>query len=276
MKKILFPTDFSKVANNAFVHALELAKIVKGELILLHTFELPIVDNQFFPENYQTLFDTLELSKFEKFKDELPALRAIAEERNLGHIKLSHRLMDGSLIYNIKECIKLDKIDFVVMGTSGATGWKEIFLGTNTGEVITSIGVPVLSVPLEAKFTKIETIGFTTRFREKDREALKQVIAIAKKTNAKVKCLYVNTKESDNTEATFDNWKDHFKNEPVNFFILPSDEVKETILEFITSQEIDILAMLTYKRNFFESLFSSSFTEKISYISDIPILALHE
>jgi nucleotide-binding universal stress UspA family protein len=88
--------------------------------------------------------------------------------------------------------------------------------------------------------------------------------------------LYVNTKESDNTEATFDNWKDHFKNEPVNFFILPSDEVKETILEFITSQEIDILAMLTYKRSFFESLFSSSFTEKISYISDIPILALHE
>ena len=276
MKKILFPTDFSKVANNAFEHALELAKIVKGELILLHTFELPIVDNQFFPENYQTLFDTIELSKFDRFKDELQALRAIAEERNLGHIKLSHRLMDGSLTYNIKECIKLDKIDFVVMGTSGATGWKEMFMGTNTGEVITSIGVPVLSVPLEAKFTKIETIGFTTRFREKDREALKQIIAIAKKTNAKVKCLYVNTKESDNTEATFDNWKDHFKNEPVNFFILPSDEVKETILEFITSQEIDILAMLTYKRSFFESLFSSSFTEKMSYISDIPILALHE
>lgn len=276
MKKILFPTDFSKVANNAFEHALELAKIVKGELILLHTFELPIVDNQFFPENYQTLFDTIELSKFDRFKDELQALRAIAEERNLGHIKLSHRLMDGSLIYNIKECIKLDKIDFIVMGTSGATGWKEMFMGTNTGEVITSIGVPVLSVPLEAKFTKIETIGFTTRFREKDREALKQIIAIAKKTNAKVKCLYVYTKESDNTEATFDNWKDHFKNEPVNFFILPSDEVKETILEFITSQEIDILAMLTYKRSFFESLFSSSFTEKISYISDIPILALHE
>lgn len=253
-----------------------MAKIVKGELILLHTFELPIVDNQFFPENYQTLFDTIELSKFDRFKDELQALRAIAEERNLGHIKLSHRLMDGSLIYNIKECIKLDKIDFVVMGTSGATGWKEMFMGTNTGEVITSIGVPVLSVPLEAKFTKIETIGFTTRFREKDREALKQIIAIAQKTNAKVKCLYVNTKESDNTEATFDNWKDHFKNEPVNFFILPSDEVKETILEFITSQEIDILAMLTYKRSFFESLFSSSFTEKMSYISDIPILALHE
>ena len=40
MKKILFPTDFSEVANNAFIHALEFAKIVNGELVLLHTFEL--------------------------------------------------------------------------------------------------------------------------------------------------------------------------------------------------------------------------------------------
>ena len=52
MKRILFPTDFSETATNAFVHALELAKIVEGELILLHTFELPVFDNQFFPENY--------------------------------------------------------------------------------------------------------------------------------------------------------------------------------------------------------------------------------
>nr|MBP8885853.1 universal stress protein [Flavobacterium sp.] len=33
MKKILFPTDFSEVATNAFVHALEFAKIVQAELV---------------------------------------------------------------------------------------------------------------------------------------------------------------------------------------------------------------------------------------------------
>jgi hypothetical protein len=37
-EKILFPTDFSTVATNAFVHAL-FAKIVHGELVLLHSFE---------------------------------------------------------------------------------------------------------------------------------------------------------------------------------------------------------------------------------------------
>jgi nucleotide-binding universal stress UspA family protein len=46
MKRILFPTDFSEAATNAFIHALQFAKIVQGEL-LLHAL-LPVFDNQFF------------------------------------------------------------------------------------------------------------------------------------------------------------------------------------------------------------------------------------
>jgi nucleotide-binding universal stress UspA family protein len=276
MKKILFPTDFSKVANNAFVHALGLAKLVHGELILLHTYELPIIDNQFAPQNYKEVFDSLELANFDRFKDEIPKLRDIAAAHNFEHIKMSHMLMDGDLIYNVKEIIKNDKIDFVVMGTSGASGWKEMFLGTNTGEAIANLSVPVLSIPESAKFTKIETIGFTTRFREKDKVALSNVIQIAKSAGAMVKCLYVETKESDNTEATYKDWEDHFKTEPVQFYIIPSDKINQTIEEFIVHQNIDVLAMLTYKRNFFQWLFTTSLTEKMSYHCNIPILALHE
>lgn len=276
MKKILFPIDFSNVANNAFVHALGLAKLVHGELILLHTYELPIVDNQFAPQNYKEIFDSLELSNFDRFKDEIPKLRDIAAAHHLEDIKMSHMLMDGDLIYNVKEIIKSETIDFVVMGTSGASGWKEMFLGTNTGEAIANLSVPVLSIPENAKYSKIETIGFTTRFREKDKDALAKVIKIAKAAGAMVKCLYVETKNSDNTEATYKDWEDYFKDEPVQFFIIPSEKVNETIEEFIVHQDIDVLAMLTYKRSFFQWLFTTSFTEKMSYHCNIPILALHE
>lgn len=276
MKKILFPTDFSEVANNAFIHALEFAKIVKGELILLHTFELPIYDNQFFPENYNVIFDSLQLSQFDMFKDEIPKLRTIANERNLDKIKMSHRLMDGNLLYNIKKAIKEEKIDFIVMGTSGAAGWEAFFMGTNTGTVLTAVEVPVLSVPLESKFKKIETIGFTTRYRDKDKKALKEVLKIAKKTDAKIRCLYVKTANSDVTEATMKSWENEFASEPILFSIIPSDDVKGTIIDFVLFKEIDILAMLTYKRNFFVELFKPSLTQKFSNQLDIPILAMQE
>lgn len=275
MKKILFPTDFTAVANNAFVHALEMANHLDAKLLLLHTYELPIVDNQFFPQNYQTIFDSLEMANFERFKDLMPQLHAIAEERKLNHVDFSHIIMDGDLVYNIKECIKTENIDLIIMGTSGATGWKEFFLGTNTGEVISTVSIPVLCVPASSKYTFIKNIGFTTRFREKDKESLWKAIEVAKKNNAKVKCLYVKTAFSDVEEHEIEDWRVTFKNEPVQFFIVEDDSPMETILDFITSQEIDVLAMVTHKRNFFVGLFESSFTEKMANRSEIPVLVLH-
>jgi hypothetical protein len=39
------------------------------------------------------------------FKEEVPKLRAIAQEHKLDHIKMSHRLMDGDLLYAIEKAI---------------------------------------------------------------------------------------------------------------------------------------------------------------------------
>lgn len=276
MKKILFPTDFSEVATNAFVHALEFAKVVKAELVLLHTFEIPVYDSQFFPENFATIYNSLELAKFEMFKEEIPKLRAIAAERNLDNIVMNHRLMDGDLVYNIRKAIKEEDIDFVVMGTSGASGWSTFFLGTNTDAVISGVEVPILCVPVETKFSKIKTIGFTTRYREKDKKELHKVLAIAKKMNAKIKCLYVRTQNTDVSDVTIKEWEADFKDEPIQFLVLPCEEVKETILDFVLYKDIDVLAMIAYKRSFFESLFHPSFTKKLTKDIAIPVLIMHE
>jgi hypothetical protein len=45
MKRILFPTDFSEAATNAF-GTISIWKKIQGELILLHSYVLPI-DEQF-------------------------------------------------------------------------------------------------------------------------------------------------------------------------------------------------------------------------------------
>ena len=274
MKKILFPTDFSDAAHNAFVHALKWAKLVQGELVLLHSFELPIYDNQFFPENYIAIYDSVELSEFEMFKDEIPKLRAIAEKEHLDKIKMSHRLKQGDLVSNIKESIKEESIDYVVMGTSGATGWESFLMGTNATSVVTDAGIPVYCVPSDASFQNINTIGFTTRFRSKDKKALELVLKLAHKAKAKVKCLYVKTSDSDVSKATIAEWKEEYKSEPIDFFIIEDDDVQAIITDFIMYKEVDLLIMLPYKRGFFEGLFHTSLTKKLATDFEIPILSI--
>lgn len=276
MKKILVPTDFTETSENALIYALEMAKIFKAKLLLLHTFEVPIVDNQAMPLNYAVIYESIELSNFEQFKQLMPKYHKIAEDRHLGAIEMQHILMEGDLLVSIKKVIEQENIDLVVMGTKGANTWLETFWGTNTGTVLAGVSVPVLSVPQGAKFQKIQTIAFTTRFREKDIEALFKVLVFAKKMQAKVKCLYVKTPDSDVTDTTIKRWESHFEEEPnLKIYIIPSEEVQQTIEDFMVGQDIDMLAMLTYKRNFFLKLFTNTTTQQLSYHLNTPILAFH-
>ena len=276
MKKILFPTDFSKTANNAFVYALEMAKFIKAELIVLHVYDYPPVSYEGYPAYVADVYESIELSNFENFRDQIPLLRQIAEAHNLDSIQMSHVLEQGDLIGVMKRIAKDEKIDLIVMGTSGATGLKELFLGSNAGTVIEKIPILSLTVPNKAKFDKIKKIGLTTRYSRKDKIALKQVLEFATQINAKVKCLFVRAFDSNIKQTVIDKWKLDFKNQPVEFFIIPSEDVKGTIADFLIQKDIDILAMLSYKHNFFENLFGKSLIKTFAFESDVPILALHE
>jgi hypothetical protein len=74
-------------------------------------------------------------------------------------------------------------------------------------------------------------------------------VKLAKMAGADVKCLYVKTNKSDVTKKQLKMGKD-FEEEPIEFFVIDSDEVKETILDFILYKEIDILTMVSYKKRF--------------------------
>ncbi|MDP2161618.1 MAG: universal stress protein [Flavobacterium sp.] len=276
MKRILYPTDFSKASLNAFVYALKLAEVTKSELFVLHVYELPQLHMGGMPNTLKEVYDSIELENFENLKDQVPVLRKIADEHQLGHIKMSHILKHGDLIWAITNVVKAENIDYVVMGTKGASGLKETFLGSNTGSVITETEAIVIGVPEEATFKGIKNIVFTTRYREKDIIALKKVIKLANAFGAKVHCLYIKTPKSEVKDVVFQDWKLLFKDDEVVFHTVESSNVKEAILEFTEEYDVDLVAMLNYKRGFFEELFSQSLTQKLSFHVKVPLLALHE
>jgi nucleotide-binding universal stress UspA family protein len=274
MKKILFPTDFSEVSRNAYIYALKLAENLNAEVITLHVYDLPTLSTNGTPSNIKEIYDSIELENFENYKDEIPFLREIAEKNNLTHIQVSNILKHGDFVWTVSNVAKSEHIDLIVMGTEGASGLKEIFVGSISGSVLTDSKANVLIVPKKAEFKAIKHIAFTTRFRDKDIIALKNVLEIARGFNAKVHCLYVKTSKSDVSEETIKQWKDNFKDENVKFTVIESNNIKDSILIYTDLQKIDILAMVTYKRSFFQELFDQSLTQKLSYHVKVPILAL--
>lgn len=275
MKRILFPTDFSEVATNAFVYALEFANKVQAELIVLHSYDLIPIDDQFFPENFNEIYDSIELANFELFKEEVPKLRALMESRKLEHLKMTHRLMEGDLNSNIKKSIEEDKIDYLVMGTSDAGEWEALFAGSNSGSVILELHIPMFCVPLGVKFETIRNIGYVNHYTSKDKETLDDLLVLAKNIKAKIKSLYVRTSKSELDTETKNKWEANFSEEPIAFFEVRNDEIKQMTLDFVSHQEIDVLAMLTYKSNIFEGMFVPNYAHKNASGIEIPILVIH-
>ena len=68
MKTILFPTDFSPHANNAFAYALHMAELLGAELLLLHAYHYTNTGNFFIPAE---LIDGLNLEEKQKALTEL-------------------------------------------------------------------------------------------------------------------------------------------------------------------------------------------------------------
>ena len=106
MKRILFPTDFSETANNAFEYALEMAKHLGAEFIVLHVYDSPNLTYEGCPSSIASIYETIELKNFENFKDQIPYLRKIAEDHHFKSVKMSHVLRRGNLVKIIKETKK--------------------------------------------------------------------------------------------------------------------------------------------------------------------------
>lgn len=276
MKRILFPTDFSEVSNNAFIYALQMADHLQAEVIVLHTYELPYFQADGIPLNLMEVYTTLEEQHTHTFKKHLDELTDIAKQHELFHVPLRNVLKQGEVVWAINETVNTEAIDYVVMGTKGASGWKETFLGSTTGSVITDTNAYVLGIPENSIYQPIKNIVFTTKFREKDIKALQKVIEIADTFGAKIHCFYVKTSKSDVKETTIQDWKMLFSGKNVDFHIVENEHVKDTIMIFSELKQIDMIAMLTQNRGFFEDLFHQSLTQTMSYHAKVPILAIQE
>ncbi|WP_291099155.1 MULTISPECIES: universal stress protein [unclassified Empedobacter] len=275
MKKILFPTDFSETANNAFLYALNLAKSIDAQVYVLHVYELPMITGSLSAGLIQNVYETVELGSFDNFKDNIPQLRQIADDNGLNEIPIKFILEEGNFLYILREIIGEESVDFVVMGTDGNSGIEKMLFGSNTINAITSMKVPILSIPHGMSFKGFKNIGFTTVFDQKDKDALKYLIEIANRHHAKIHCMHV-SKDGKFNEQAMKDWQDQFAGDPIVFEVYHDADPVNAVLDFIKEKQIDLLTVVSRNKGFFDKIFSPGFTKKIANKNITPLFVFHE
>lgn len=188
IKKILFPTDFSDCAEEAFIEAVNLARQHQAELHILHAIVL------------YSSFDSFGLNLAQAYEQLQAAAQSVlaktVADQQLNDITIKQIIEPAiSASALINSYAQNANIDLIVMGTHGRQGLTHLFLGSVAEAVIRTAPCPVMAIH-KLKETKpttntIKKILVPIDFSEHSKHALIYAKELAQSYQAQLQLLHV-------------------------------------------------------------------------------------
>lgn len=273
MKKIIVPIDFSKHSEYAIKVAAKLAKKNNAQILALHMLEMSDVlltktDSE--QQLKAIYFLKLAEQKFESFikKDYLKGVTITPIVKNF------------KVFSEVNDVAKEHGADLIVMGSHGASGVKEFFVGSNTERVVRNADIPVLVVKNDVVNANFETVVFATDF---DEECIKPYIKATKlfdKFGAILKLLYINlpnehfrsSVEIEKRIAVFLQKADGNLNKMNDVAYQADYTVEHGIINYSNKIGADLIAIPTHGRKGVSHFFAGSIGEDIVNHASLPVI----
>ena len=142
-RRILWPTDFSRLAKAALPHALKLAAEDGAELIVLHVVSPPVLYAT--PVMSGAVWGRLEKELRDAATDRLRlAVRDVRAKNRT--IRTRTLVVQGSPFLQIPRVAQRLRCDLIVLATRGHTGLRHVLLGSVAENVVRNAPCPVLTV----------------------------------------------------------------------------------------------------------------------------------
>lgn len=151
IKKILFPTDFSRCAERAFSHAAYLADRHEAELHVLHVVETPTAPGSLFMDLTVTDEDIAEQTAD-------PSLAGQITETYTDVRIVNAQRHSASIPAAILRYAEQEDLDLIVMGTHGRRGIDRLFSGSVAEEVVRRATCPVFTVCARHRSESLEAM----------------------------------------------------------------------------------------------------------------------
>ncbi len=283
MKKILVPIDYSPCADNAVSHAIEIAKKINASVHLCHSLLVP----ELIPMGGLVVWPVEDYDQLKK--DANKALKAYVKKignspkLNKPYLPpLTYGCDMGSVLDVTNAIVADQKIDLVLMGTSGAGNMERFFFGSNSRAIVENTTVPLLLIPKEATYTAIEKIAFATDLSECDLNSIQTLARLFCHFNPEILLTHVNGEPSDFHDPTTKANK--FLNRvtcninyaKIYYRHLTEPDIDKGLQWVIEHGKIDMLAMVHRKNDFLSRLLGGSHTQKMAKLATLPLLVLPE
>lgn len=272
MKSIVVPIDFSPEAQNAVNLSIEIAQQTKADLHLIHLMTIPVdwltVDNkeEMYPEITKKVRDTNE--KFETIKKKA-AFSDVSVFVYIHHNE-SYR---GIIEY----AADLDS-DLIVMGSKGASGIKEILIGSYTEKIIRHAHCPVLVVKEAIHMNQIKNILMPTDLKPEQGVVVHMAKQWQKLCDAQVHLVKLNTHytwvDSMEFEEEIKSFISEYQLDAKSSRSFDADYLEDGIIQCAEELNCELIIMGTHKRTGIAHIIAGSISENVSNHAKSLVLTL--
>lgn len=264
MKKILVPIDFSEASENALFFACNLFGLSAIEVTLLHIYGT---------QSTALLMKSIDGLLIKEAKEKLNALVEKVRAKEL-KVQLKVQLSKNYPVQSIIALGEKGNFDFIIMGTKGASGIKEVFLGSVAGGVISKSKVPVIVIPANYALNRTKKIVFAVDAIELLKSAnLEPLRLLVKLNDSEINILHVEKQKTLEITKSVQDINDF---DAKVSYIPGTGNINKDINNYITENNADLLCLIRSKKDFIDRLFSDSVTLKQTFNSPVPLLILRE
>ncbi len=270
MKKILIPTDFSETAEYALKVAAQIAKKNDAEIILLHMLELPHQASDAIGSGH----NIPELMFFKNAA--IKRLEDLMDEDYLDGITVSEVIQFEMAFDGIMKISEKNGVDLIIMGSHGASGFKEMFIGSNAEKVVRNSDVPVLIIKKDQPNFQVNDFVFASDFSDEIKKPFEKVVEFANRFDSTLHLVMITTPNNfKSTPIAQDIMKKFAANFKINKFethIYNETNVEKGILNFADSIKADLIGMSTHGRKGISHFFNGSISEDLVNHSSLPVV----
>ncbi len=267
MKKILLPTDFSESARKACEYAINLFGDEPVKFVLINSYIIPASTS----EMLISISDVLRQNSIENLLTERNFLASQYPEKSK---HLEYVSSNGYLDTCLNDLVRQKDVLLIVMGTTGASGLKKFFMGSNAAKVLRNVKCPIITVPHNTQIKTPENISLAVdETFTPSAEVLEPLAEVVRISNANLMPVHIDVSESA-TASDSSGINDEVLGQEVKN--VQSETLLEGLQTFNSDNKIDLLTMVHHKRSFLRGLFDGGNSSEMAMLSAIPLLVLHD
>lgn len=278
VKRILFPTDFSPSAQNAFKHCLILADYYQAKIEVLHVvfpeyaaMDVPVVSMATTREKVDAavsvMHSFLELG--------LSQTQAMYTFQSIP--KVEEKVEMGIAVGTIVKLAEDRHADLIMMGTKGSHNTLEKAFGSVSTGVIEQAKCPVMLIPEFAQWKPTHIVAYASDLSESDPYHFWKAAEMLTPFHPLLHVINIHKGDAHDQIAIDELKKIFSDNTPavqISFHQEKHDSIATGLEEFVDNYGVDLLVMYSPHRSWVERWFHHSQTRDVAFTTRIPLLVI--